>query len=98
MYPKNATSKEGSSAANSSTVKLVKSNTSVVWVGRSQYRSMSGPSFRGGHSITQIVMNSNVLILLANSEASKFRLAFHFFEGTEAWKKLGGNLGFIVVK
>jgi hypothetical protein len=35
---------------------------------------------------------------LANSEASKFRLAFHFFEGTEAWKKLGGNLGFIVVK
>jgi hypothetical protein len=31
---------------------------------------------------------------LANSEASKFRLAFHFFEGTKAWKKLGGNLGF----
>jgi hypothetical protein len=23
---------------------------------------------------------------LANSEASKFRLVFHFFEGTEAWK------------
>ena len=38
------------------------------------------------------------LILLANSEASKFRLAFHFFEGTEAWKKLGGNLGSLVVK
>ena len=37
-------------------------------------------------------------ILLANSEASKFRLAFHFFEGTKAWKKLGGNLGFIAVK
>jgi hypothetical protein len=35
---------------------------------------------------------------LANSEASKFRLAFHFFEGTQAWKKLGGNLGFIAVK
>ena len=37
-------------------------------------------------------------ILLANSEASKFRLAFHFFEGTEAWKKLGGNLGCMAVK
>jgi hypothetical protein len=37
-------------------------------------------------------------ILLVNSEASKFRLAFHFFEGAEAWKKLGGNLGFIAVK
>jgi hypothetical protein len=36
-------------------------------------------------------------ILLANSEASKFRLAFNFFEGPEAWKKLGGNLGFLVV-
>jgi hypothetical protein len=43
-------------------------------------------------------LSSIVRILLANSEASKFRLAFHFFEGTEAWKKLGGNLGFIVVK
>jgi hypothetical protein len=39
-----------------------------------------------------------VRILLANSGALKFRLAFHFFEGTEAWKKLGVNLGFIVVK
>jgi hypothetical protein len=37
-------------------------------------------------------------LLLANSETSKFRLAFHCFEGTEAWKKLGGNLGFIAVK
>jgi hypothetical protein len=37
-------------------------------------------------------------ILLANSEASKFRLAFHFFEGTKAWKKLGGHLGFIAGK
>jgi hypothetical protein len=43
-------------------------------------------------------VSQNGGILLANSEASKFRLAFHFFEGTEAWKKLGGNLGFIVVK
>lgn len=42
--------------------------------------------------------NSIPPILLANSEASKFRLAFHCFEGTEAWKKLGGNLGFIAVK
>jgi hypothetical protein len=37
-------------------------------------------------------------LLLANSEASKFRLAFHFFEGTKAWKKLGGHLGFIAGK
>ena len=38
-------------------------------------------------------VSSMVGIPLANSEASKFLLAFHFFEGTEAWKKLGGNLG-----
>jgi hypothetical protein len=35
---------------------------------------------------------------LANSDASQFRLAFHFFEGMEAWKKPGGNLGFIAVR
>src|SRR5215475_10053255 len=60
MYPKNAASKGGTSAANSSMVKLVKSNTSVVWVGRSRYRSIGCPSSRGGHSITQIVMNSKI--------------------------------------
>ena len=41
---------------------------------------------------------ANYKVLLANSETSKFRLASHFFEGTEAWKKLGENLGFIAVK
>jgi hypothetical protein len=35
---------------------------------------------------------------LANSEASKFRFAFHCFEGTEAWKKLGVKLGVIAGK
>jgi hypothetical protein len=43
-------------------------------------------------------LSSIVRILLANSEASKFLFAFHFFEGAEAWKKLGGNLGSIAVK
>ena len=52
-------SKGSTSAANSSTVKLVKSHTSVVWVGISRYRTMICASFRGRHSITQIVMNSN---------------------------------------
>jgi hypothetical protein len=60
MYPKNAASKGGTSAANSSTVTLVKSHTSVVWVGRSPYRNMACASFRARHSITQIVMNSNI--------------------------------------
>ena len=58
MYPKNAASKGGTSAANSSTVNLVKSHTSVVWVGRSRYRNMACASCRARHSITQIVMNS----------------------------------------
>jgi hypothetical protein len=40
----------------------------------------------------------NDRILLANSEVSKFRPAFHCFEGTEAWKKLGVNLGVIAGK
>jgi hypothetical protein len=58
MYSKTAASKGGISAINSSTVKLVKSHTSVVWVGRSRYRNMACASFRARHSITQIVMNS----------------------------------------
>jgi hypothetical protein len=43
-------------------------------------------------------VSQNGRILLANSEASEFRLVFHFFEGVKAWKKLGGNLGFMVMK
>jgi hypothetical protein len=62
----------------------------TVFISAELHRSRKSASLRAGVY--------NVLILLANSEASKFRLAFHFFEGTEAWKKLGGNLGFIVVK
>jgi hypothetical protein len=49
-------------------------------------------------AITLSHQTSSELILLANSEASKFLFAFHFFEGAEAWKKLGGNLGSIAVK
>ena len=60
MSLKKACSKGGTSVVNSATVKLVKSNTSVVWVGRSRYRNMGCASFRERHSITQIVMNSNV--------------------------------------
>jgi hypothetical protein len=37
-------------------------------------------------------------LLLANSEAPISRLAHDPSEGTKAWKKLGGNLGFIAVK
>jgi hypothetical protein len=59
MYCKNAASKGGTSAANSSTVRLVNSHTSVVWVGRSQYRNIICASFCGGHSVTQIVINSH---------------------------------------
>ena len=47
--------------ANSSTVKLVKSNTSVVWIGIVRYRNIICASCRRKHSITQIVMNSTVL-------------------------------------
>lgn len=44
MEVKNAGSKGGTSAANSSTVKLVTSQTSVVWGGMSHYRNMLGAS------------------------------------------------------
>src|SRR5215211_929146 len=35
---------------------------------------------------------ANHKVLLANSETSIFRLAFHFFEGTEAWNGMSANL------
>jgi hypothetical protein len=35
------------------------------------------------------------LILLANSEAPKFRLTYYPSEGTEAWSNPCGNLGFV---
>jgi hypothetical protein len=64
MSSKNATSKGGTSAVNSSTVKLVKSNTSVVEGERSRYYNMACASFSERHSITQIVMNSNIYKIL----------------------------------
>ena len=59
MAGQNAVAKEGSSASHSSTVRLVKSHTSVVWVGMSRYGIMICVSFYGRHSVTQIVINSN---------------------------------------
>jgi hypothetical protein len=52
----------------------------------------------GRREIAGVSVSQNQGILLANSAASKFLFAFHFFEGVEAWKKLGGNLGSIAVK
>jgi hypothetical protein len=60
MSSKNAASKGGTSAVNSSTVKLVKSHTSVVEVESSRYRNIVCASFRERHSIAQIVMNANI--------------------------------------
>src|SRR5262245_52176483 len=60
MSSKNAASKGGTSAVHSSTLKLVKSSTSVGDAESSRYRNMVCASFHERHSITQIVMNSNV--------------------------------------
>lgn len=62
MSSKNAASKGGTSAVNSSTVKLVKSSTSGVEGESSRYRHMVCASCHERHSITQIVMNSMVLL------------------------------------
>ncbi len=62
MSSENAASKGPPRAVSSSTIKLVRSTTSVVWVGRSRYRHMNCPSCRGGpvSSKIQIVMNSSI--------------------------------------
>ena len=41
------------------------------------------------------IVSQNHPILLANSEAPKFRLTYYPSEGTEAWSNPCGNLGFV---